>query len=80
MWIPDGHWTASVVLHELAHLLAPTVEPHGAAFCGAELWLVRRVLGFEAYGALRHAFDRADVSYDASWPGPVQHATASSRS
>jgi putative metallohydrolase (TIGR04338 family) len=68
IWIPDGRWTAHTVVHELAHLLQPAPEPHGAAFCGAELWVVRRVLGFDAYGALRSAFDRAGVRYDDGWP------------
>ena len=79
IWIPDGTWTAPVVLHELAHLLAPSPEPHGPAFCAAELWLVRRFLGFDAYGALRSAFDRAGVRY-ADPPGGRQHRSASARS
>jgi putative metallohydrolase (TIGR04338 family) len=80
VWIPAGHWTAPVVLHELAHLLCPSTEDHGPAWCGAFLWLVRRVLGIEAYGALRTAFDRAGVRYVADWPGRPQQRSASPRS
>jgi putative metallohydrolase (TIGR04338 family) len=76
IWIPDGQWRAPVVLHELAHLLSPSPEPHGPAFCGAELWLVRRFLGFDAYGALRSAFDRAGVRYAEG--GQQRSASASS--
>jgi putative metallohydrolase (TIGR04338 family) len=80
IWIPDGHWTAPVVLHELAHLLCPSREDHGPAWCGALLWLVRRVLGVEAYGALRSGFDQAGVVYEADWPRPSQQRSASARS
>ena len=62
--IPDGQWRPLVVLHELAHLAAPGEEPHGPRFAGIELALVRSVLGFEVYGALRRAFDEAEVRYD----------------
>ena len=78
IWIPDGHWTAPVVLHELAHLLAPDAEQHGPSFCGAELWLVRRFLGFDAYGALRSAFDRSGVRYDEADGGQQRSASARS--
>jgi putative metallohydrolase (TIGR04338 family) len=80
IWIPDGRWTAHTVVHELAHLLQPAPDPHGSAFCGAELWVVRRVLGFDAYGALRSANDRAGVSYDDACPSPAGHTRVASSS
>lgn len=61
IWIPDGQWTAITVVHELAHLAAPGAEPHGARFAGTELWLVRWVLGIEAFVALAAAFDAEGV-------------------
>lgn len=63
IFIPDGSWTAMVVIHELAHLAAPHVvashvprapEPsHGPSFVSAELTIVRRFVGIEAWAALR---------------------------
>ncbi len=63
IFIPDGSWTAMVVVHELAHLAAPHVvashlprapEPsHGPSFVSAELTIVRRFVGIEAWAALR---------------------------
>jgi putative metallohydrolase (TIGR04338 family) len=63
IWIPDGQWTPVTVLHELAHLVAPGPEPHGARFAAAELWLVRWVLGLEAFAALTAAFGAEGVRY-----------------
>lgn len=63
IWIPAGSWTSPVVVHELAHL-AVDVDDHGPLFAGALLTLVRRFVGFDAYGALSAAFDRRGVDYD----------------
>ncbi len=57
----DGHWTAAVVLHELAHLAARDPEPHGPVFCGVLCDLVRRHAGFHAWVDLRAQFERAGV-------------------
>ena len=54
--IRDGSWNALTVLHELAHLVAPDGAPHGPSFVAAELALVRRFCGFDAYAMLRTAF------------------------
>ena len=48
-----------VVLHELAHCLAP--DKHGPLFCACYLQLVARQLGAEAEAALRGAFDQHRV-------------------
>ena len=70
--IRDGSWDAPTVLHELAHLATGEPAPdgpstaadaHGPRFAGTELELVRRFLGFHAYGALRNEFDRFGVRW-----------------
>lgn len=43
----------AVLLHELAHAVTPGAG-HGPRFVDAYLALVRREMGFHAYGALRH--------------------------
>lgn len=53
--VPDGSWFPFVVLHELAHLAGPDDPPHGGRFLAAELQLVRRFLGVEAWAAYREA-------------------------
>ena len=63
IWIRDGAWNAITILHELAHLARVAEEPHGAAFAGAELELIRLFSGFDDYVALRTAFDAHDVAY-----------------
>ena len=63
---PPGTWTAPVVLHELAHLLAPADRAPRPSFCGARLWLVRRFLGFDA---LRRAAQRVDRVRASATPG-----------
>lgn len=62
--VRDGSWSALVVLHELAHLVAPadaTHEPHGARFAATVLRLVRDHCGIEAAAALGAAFERNGV-------------------
>jgi putative metallohydrolase (TIGR04338 family) len=59
--VRDGHWTASVVVHELAHLVARDPEPHGPIFCGVLLDLVNRYLGFHAAVGLRAEMATAGV-------------------
>lgn len=44
-------WHEAVLLHELAHVVGPGDE-HDNAFVAALLALVRRQMGFHAYGAL----------------------------
>lgn len=46
-------WRESVLLHELAHVVTPG-DGHGPAFLTALVDLVRRQMGFHAYGALLH--------------------------
>lgn len=52
---------AATALHEVAHTLAN--DAHGPEFCSAFLWLVRRHMGFHAYGALRTSYDSYLLSY-----------------
>lgn len=60
----SSHLSAYTLLHELAHVLTDrTLPAHGTAFCSTLLGLVRRHLGFHAYGALKAAFDRKNVDY-----------------
>lgn len=78
LFIRDGSWTMSVVIHELAHVAAMqtirsevgypteghvTDASHGPVFAAALLKLWRRYLGVHAYGALRSAFDDREVPY-----------------
>jgi len=49
-----------VVLHEIAHVVAPGTG-HGPAFVTTLLALVRERLGFHTYGALLAEFRRRDV-------------------
>lgn len=60
--IPDGAWSPAVVIHELTHLACPTEPPHGREFIAAELVLVRRFLGVEAWAAYRQALDRVGLA------------------
>lgn len=62
--IADGQWTGPTVVHELAHVAAGPEAGHGPAFVRAELELVRRLLGFHAYGALRSEFERVGLAFD----------------
>jgi putative metallohydrolase (TIGR04338 family) len=59
--IRDGSWNALTVLHELAHLAADSSEPHGPDFVATELELVRAWCGFDAFVALRTAFEKHAV-------------------
>jgi putative metallohydrolase (TIGR04338 family) len=49
-----------VVLHELAHLLAPPGVGHGPPFAETLLTLVRHEMGFVAFAELYHALRRRD--------------------
>ena len=54
-----AHWAMRelVVLHELAHHVTPKDPGHGAAFCGAFVYLVNNAMGPVAGFVLMHAFD-----------------------
>lgn len=62
--IRDGSWNALTVLHELAHLAAPGSPAHGPRFVTAELALVCRFCGIEAYVALRTALVAHGIDID----------------
>ena len=64
IWLRDGSWNATTVLHELAHLLCDPTAGHGPRFVATELILVRRWCGFDAYGQLRHAMDAERAAID----------------
>lgn len=56
--LADGALRQEVLLHELAHLLAPPDCGHGAPFLHVQLELVRREMGFFAYVEYRRALER----------------------
>jgi putative metallohydrolase (TIGR04338 family) len=67
IWIRDGSWDAVTVVHELAHVAvgarAVVDGPHGAEFATVLLTCWRELLGVQAYGALRSAFDANGIPY-----------------
>ena len=73
IFVPDGSWSTMLVVHELAHLAAPHVvaghvprapEPsHGPSFVVAELAIVRRFVGVEAWAALRGELSAAGLDF-----------------
>jgi hypothetical protein len=56
--LAEGALCQRVLLHELAHLLAPLGSEHGEAFVGVHLELVRREMGFFAFAEYRRALTR----------------------
>jgi putative metallohydrolase (TIGR04338 family) len=57
LWVVDSHgWNAETVLHELAHIAAPSGSMHGPSWRAALLELWRREAGFHAWVELRTAF------------------------
>ena len=56
--VADGALRQPVVLHELAHLLAPPGTAHGPEFLAVQLELVRREMGFPAWAEYRRVLDR----------------------
>jgi putative metallohydrolase (TIGR04338 family) len=58
--VADGALTQPVVLHELAHLLAPPGAGHGPVFADVLLTLVRHEMGFFAYAEFLHALQEAE--------------------
>jgi putative metallohydrolase (TIGR04338 family) len=69
VWVRAGSWDAVTVVHELAHVAVGSTggggatAPHGAEFAGALLVCWRELLGVQAYGALRSAFDTNGIEY-----------------
>jgi hypothetical protein len=55
--LADGSSRQHILLHELAHLLAPADAGHGPEFVGVHLDLVRSAMGFFAYAAYRAAIE-----------------------
>lgn len=56
--LADGCLCQEVVLHELAHLLAPPDCGHGPEFLAVQTELVRREMGFFAFVEYREALAR----------------------
>ena len=56
--VADGCLCQEVVLHELAHLLAPPESGHGPGFLAVQTELVRREMGFYAFVEYREALAR----------------------
>lgn len=71
--VRDGSWSALVVLHELAHLVAPpagrhgdpSADGHGPRFAATLLRLVRDHCGIEAAVTLEASFTRHGVTVGA---------------
>lgn len=67
VWIRDGSWDALTVVHELAHVATAgrvgADGPHGREFATSLLQCWRELLGVQAYGALRSAFDTNGIPY-----------------
>lgn len=64
-----GVWARqqSIILHEIAHCVAPYQTKHGAEYTGLYLFLVKQIFGAEAAKALRTCYKehRVKVSYKA---------------
>jgi hypothetical protein len=56
--LAPGHLTQSVLLHELAHVLAGPDAGHAGSFLAVQLELVRQEIGFLAYADYRAALLR----------------------
>lgn len=64
-FISLGLWARneSIVLHEIAHCLAPRNVKHGPEFAGIYLFLVKNVFGNEAAAKLRQSYKAHGVRY-----------------
>jgi putative metallohydrolase (TIGR04338 family) len=58
----DGCLCQEVVLHELAHLLAPPDSGHGPEFLAVQMELVRHEMGFYAFVDYRDALARRQAT------------------
>lgn len=61
--LPGWAMNQWVVIHEMAHILAPDGERHGRLFCRAYLALVDRQLGKDQGDLLRKSFKAHRVKY-----------------
>jgi putative metallohydrolase (TIGR04338 family) len=74
-----GVWARQpiVILHEIAHCVAPYQTRHGAEFAGIFLFLVKQVYGAEAAKALRACYKEARVkTSNKALPKPVKVLSA----
>jgi putative metallohydrolase (TIGR04338 family) len=74
-----GVWARQpiVILHEIAHCVAPSQTRHGAEFAGIFLFLVKQVYGAEAAKQLRACYKEARVkTSNKALPKPVKVLTA----
>jgi putative metallohydrolase (TIGR04338 family) len=77
-----GVWARQpiVILHEIAHCVAPYDNRHGAEFAGIYLFLIKQVYGVEAAKALRACYKEARVkTSNKGLPKPVKVLTAKQR-
>jgi putative metallohydrolase (TIGR04338 family) len=73
-----GVWARqpTVILHEIAHCVAPAQSRHGADFAGIFLFLIKQVYGAEAANALRNCYKEARVkTSNKALPKPVKVLT-----
>lgn len=59
-------WAArdTIILHELAHIMVPSVEAHGPAFCTAFIELVTKFMGTLRGRQLRESMDEHGVTHE----------------
>jgi putative metallohydrolase (TIGR04338 family) len=73
-----GVWARqpAIILHEIAHCVAPAQSRHGADFAGIYLFLIKQVYGAEAANALRNCYKEARVkTSNKALPKPVKVLT-----
>lgn len=61
--LPRWAWTPTVILHEIAHCVAPSDAWHDWRFCATFLELVRHFMGAEVHARLRESFREHRVRY-----------------
>jgi putative metallohydrolase (TIGR04338 family) len=74
-----GVWARQpiIILHEIAHCVAPYQVRHGAEFAGIYLFLIKQVYGADAAKALRDCYKEARVkTSNKALPKPVKVLTA----
>jgi putative metallohydrolase (TIGR04338 family) len=61
-----GTWARneSIILHEIAHCLAPSGVKHGAEFSGIFLFLVKNIFGDDTAKKLRESYKENRVRYN----------------
>jgi putative metallohydrolase (TIGR04338 family) len=61
LWICRKHWHPAIVLHELAHFMAPPKAGHGQKFLECYLYLLKAFMGTEVARLYQEAFIRESL-------------------